>query len=167
VSTEERLYRRILMGSAASTVTATDDSGPVHKVQVKVTPHETIDDMPVVQLYGVASHAPTDSDAMAIFVTGDRSKGVIVATNNRKLRLRNLPSGASGLYDSAGTVITLNADGSISVTCSGEVKITAPLVTISGDLHVAGDVVAGTVSLRHHVLSGVQPGGGDTGPPVP
>lgn len=41
--------------------------------------------------------------------------------------------------------------------------------TFNGDMLVSGDVVAGagTISLTAHVHSGVQPGGGNTGAPVP
>lgn len=39
--------------------------------------------------------------------------------------------------------------------------------TINGSIHTTGDVIANTVSLEHHVHSGVMPGGGNTGQPVP
>lgn len=49
----------------------------------------------------------------------------------------------------------------------GIMEINGADVYITGTLHVTGDVIAGTVSLQHHVHSGVTPGGGDSGPPVP
>lgn len=39
--------------------------------------------------------------------------------------------------------------------------------TVHGDIITDGDVVADGVSLHNHIHSGVQTGGGDTGPPVP
>ncbi|HBG77247.1 MAG TPA: hypothetical protein DDW84_00145 [Phycisphaerales bacterium] len=53
------------------------------------------------------------------------------------------------------------------------VNIIAGDVNVTGDIHVTGgidttgDVVAGTISLKSHLHSGVQPGGGNTGVPVP
>jgi hypothetical protein len=47
------------------------------------------------------------------------------------------------------------------------VTITAPIVTVNGNLAVTGTVSSGTVSLQTHVHSGVQTGGSDTGPPLP
>ena len=79
-------------------ITATDDSGPIHRAQVRGFPMETIDNMPVLQIYGLASHAMPGSDAMAIFASGDRSNGVIIATGNQQYRLRALKSGEVALY---------------------------------------------------------------------
>jgi hypothetical protein len=60
--------------------------------------------------------------------------------------------------DSGTVKIRLDASG---------VTITAPVVTVAGDLAVTGNVLSGTVSLETHVHSGVQSGGSDTGPPLP
>lgn len=46
-------------------------------------------------------------------------------------------------------------------------EMSGTTMTITGDLHVTGDVVAGTISLQNHVHSGIQVGPADTGPPVP
>lgn len=51
---------------------------------------------------------------------------------------------------------------------NGPVEIlTGDLTLDAGNAVVSGDVTAGTISLENHVHSGVQPGGGDTGKPVP
>jgi hypothetical protein len=61
-----------------------------------------------------------------------------------------------------------NAAGTVKLRMeSAGVTITAPLVTVAGDLAVTGNVLSGTVSLETHVHSGVQSGGSDTGPPLP
>jgi phage baseplate assembly protein gpV len=39
-------------------------------------------------------------------------------------------------------------------------------VTVQGSIAVTGDVTAGGKSLTTHVHSGVQPGAGNSGPPV-
>lgn len=43
------------------------------------------------------------------------------------------------------------------------------LTLTGGGIHIAtsGDVVVDTISVRHHTHSGVQTGGGNSGPPVP
>lgn len=55
----------------------------------------------------------------------------------------------------------------ISVTAAGNVVITAPTVTINGDLDVTGEVTGNGIPLSTHLHSGVQTGGGDSGPPIP
>jgi phage baseplate assembly protein V len=165
VTTANRLYRRVMMAVApALKITATDDSGPIHRAQVRGFPNETIDNMPVLQIYGLASHAMPGSDATAIFASGDRSNGVIVATGNQQHRLRNLNPGEVALYDNNGTVVKLAGGGNVQITCTGSVTVTAPSITIAadtitiagkgggnatvnltGDIHATGTITADTV----------------------
>lgn len=57
----------------------------------------------------------------------------------------------------------------ISLGADGNVKITAPLTTIDGNLVVTGEVTGGATSipLTTHIHPGVQSGGSDTGAPLP
>lgn len=161
-----RLYRRVMMAIAPVKITATDDTGPVHRAQVRGFPNETIDAMPTLQIYGLASHAPAGSDAMAIFASGDRSNGVIIATGNQQFRLRNLKSGEIALHDNTGSVVKLAGGGKIEITCTGSVAVTAPTVSIAGsgggnavvnltgDIHATGTITADTITAPHgHVGS--------------
>lgn len=73
-----------------------------------------------------------------------------------KLRLR--PDGGAVL-ETAGGNLTISADGVAAFT--------GPRVTVSGDVIVQGDVVAGNISLRNHRHVGVQSGLSVTGVPTP
>lgn len=61
----------------------------------------------------------------------------------------------------------------INATTPGPLVLTAPLVTINGDVQVngridtTGDVEAGTISLQTHRHGGVTPGSGTTGASTP
>ncbi len=63
--------------------------------------------------------------------------------------------------DDGGTLVEVAGGGVVRVVAPTKVRMETPL------LEVTGDVVAGTISLQHHVHDGVMPGGGDTGEPVP
>jgi phage gp45-like len=160
-----RLYRRMMMAVMPVKITATDDAGPIHRAQVRGFAPETIDAMPVLQIYGLASHAMPGSDAMAIFAEGDRSKGVIIATGNQQYRLRALKSGEVALYDNSGNIIKLAAGGNVEITCPTKVRVVTPR------LEVTGDIVAGCdsthVSVLNHRHKDTQPGGGLSGVPQP
>ena len=120
----DRLHRRTAMMIAPVKITATDDSGPIHRAQVEVngTP-ETLDDVAVMQFYGFAAHCPVNSDATAFFVAGQRSNAVVVGTNNQKSRLRGLKSGEVALYTEKGDYVKI-LDGRIVEVSAGEtVKI--------------------------------------------
>jgi phage gp45-like len=143
MSVADRLYRRVQMMLAPVKITATDDTGPVHRAQVRAMAPEQIDNVAVLQLYGLASHAMVGSDAMALFVSGDRSNAVIVATNNQDARMRNLKSGEVALYTDEGDSVLLSRGRIISIKCGTKVHIDCPLVEMTGDLHVTGEVVRG------------------------
>lgn len=164
MSTADRLYRRIMMSVMPMKISATDDTGPVHRAQMKGFPPETIDNMPVLQIYGLASHAMPGSDGLAIFASGDRSNGVIIATGNQQYRLRNLKAGEVALYDNQGNIVKLTANG-IEITAPTKLRVVTPR------LEVTGDVVAGCdsthVSVLNHRHKDTQPGGGLSGVPQP
>ena len=143
MSVADRLYRRVQMMLAPVKITATDDTGPVHRAQVRAMAPEQIDNVSVLQLYGLASHAMIGSDAMALFVSGDRSNAVIVATNNQGARMRNLKSGEVALYTDEGDSVLLSRGRIIAVKCGTKVHIDCPLVELTGDLHVTGEIVRG------------------------
>ena len=165
----DRLYRRILTSIAPVQITATDDSGPIHKAQVQVngTP-EAIDNVGVMQIYGLASHAMPGSDATAMFIHGRRDNPIIIATGNQQYRLRGLASGEVALYDKNGSIIKLAANGDISIiAASGNVSISAKsgnaTVKITGDLQATGEITRGvgtsdSVTLGKHTHNhGPQP----------
>jgi phage baseplate assembly protein V len=142
------------MATAPVKITATDDSGPVHKVQSRnPTTPEIFPSLNVIQQFGLSSHAPVGSDAVALFIGGDRSNGLIVATNNQTFRLRNLNAGEVALYSQWGDTITIKQGNTISVTSKGTVEVEAPSVMIAGPgggkatVHLAGDIIAsGTIT---------------------
>lgn len=73
-----------------------------------------------------------------------------VSTNSVQLR-----------SDDGGTVFELGG-GVVNITAPGGVNINTPTLTVSGDV-IAGSQ---TISLVHHLHSGVQSGGSNTGEPV-
>ena len=151
-------------------ITATDDTGPVHLAQVRGFPPEVIDNMRVEQIYGLASHATPGTDAVAVFASGDRSNGVIIATGNQKYRLRNLKPGEVALYDNAGNIVKLAAGGNIEITCPTKVRVVTPRLEVTGDIidhcdeqdHTDADM---RTIYNSHTHRGVQPGSGNSGIP--
>lgn len=109
------------------------------------------------------------SDAFAII--GPRSRArPLAGISTTSVQLRS---------DDGTLVVDLDhGAGKVTIVAPTEVTITSPLVTMSGDLHVAGDVeVGGAVtatgdvtgegtSLHTHVHSGVRSGDSNTGAPV-
>lgn len=162
----ERLHRRNLMNNGRCVILATDDSGGVHKVQVRPTPREIIDDVPVVQIYGFSGHAPVGSEAHMMCTRGDRSSSVVIATNNADARFRNLAQGEVAIYTDEGDYVRLSRGRIVEIKCGTKVHIDCPLVEITGDLHVQGEVIRGygtgdQVTLGQHKHTQPPDGGGD------
>lgn len=104
----------------------------------------------------------------AAILPGLRSQpNKITNFNNDGVRLRNKAGDKYIWLKKDGTaditVDTLNINGNIvhngDTTQTGDVDIT-------GEATVSVDVVGGGISLKDHKHSGVQPGGGQSGPPV-
>ncbi len=99
----------------------------------------------------------------AVAVPGLAASGVSANPTDVELRfgpvkLRMRPDGGAVLE---------TAGGNLTITADGVAAFTGPKVTVSGDVIVTGDVVAGTISLRNHVHLGVQSGAGMSGVPKP
>jgi phage baseplate assembly protein V len=165
MTTAERTYRRVQTAIGTGRITATDDSKAAHSAQIAVGPGETIDNVPVIQIYGLASHARPGSDATLLFVGGDRGKPVAVATNDQRARLRNLKPGEVALYTDQGDTITIQRGGTIVIHCATKVRIEAPRLECTGDIVAQCDGTA--ISLLTHKHRDVQSGGGTSGVPVP
>jgi phage gp45-like len=131
---------------------ASDETGNISKVQVK---HNKVEmrDCHHMQMVGFASGLPIGTDILANSIGGDMSSGVIVASNHKTHRPKNLQTGEVCIYDCGATQqsILLKADGTIVLTgfhkvvmtADTEIDITAPTVKVTGNLQVTGSIIAG------------------------
>ena len=149
----ERLWRRVQLMSSWGRVTFSDDSRSAQLLQVKLNDSETRDDTPRIAEFGMTSRPPEGSDVLVVFLGGDRSKGVVVATAHQGSRPKGLFAGETMLYDLWGKSVYLTKAGGIVVEAQGApVTVSnATTVTINAAdsvelvtplLHVTGDIVA-------------------------
>ena len=181
MSVANRLYRRVMMAIAPVKITATDDTGPVHRAQIRGFPNETIDAMPALQPTAsprTRRPAPTQWQSSA---RATARMGAIIATGNQQFRLRELEGGR----DRASRQRRLNRQArrwrKIEITCTGSVAVTAPSVTIAdkdggnatvaitGNLTATGEITARAGGAAFVTLSGHvnHQGGGPNNPPRP
>ena len=156
----ERTARRVLMALARGLITTVNDAGGVQIMQVKLNALETGDNRQRMAEFGLTSNPPTtNSDAIVLFLGGDRSNGVVVATGHQPSRPKNLAPGETMLYSQDGKYVYMTASGGIvveakgqpvtindasNVTCNcsgvfkvvapGGVQFVAPTVTSTGDI---------------------------------
>ncbi|WP_131753602.1 phage baseplate assembly protein V [Burkholderia vietnamiensis] len=116
----DRVTRRILTMIGAARVTTFNDAGSVQKLQVKVNDLETIDNLVHALQFGFTSGPPNGTDVAIVFIGGDRSNGVVVASNHQDSRPTNLKAGESMVYSQDGKQIYLTASGGIIVNANGQ-----------------------------------------------
>ncbi|NWC92615.1 MULTISPECIES: phage baseplate assembly protein V [unclassified Pseudomonas] len=158
------LQRRIQLLAGWARVSFANDGKTAQLLQVKLNDSETRDDTPRIAEFGFTSVPPDGSDVLVVFLGGDRSKGVVVATGHQASRPVNLLAGESMLYDLAGKSVYLTQDGGIvieaknspvtinnatqvTINAADEINFVTPLVKCSGDLQVAGQVSDGVRSM--------------------
>jgi len=153
-------------------------------------PHGTIHGLPVWRVQGGTSGVivrPAVGDiGLAVFCSSDisgvkRSRKPTTPGSARRfdwadgIYLGGLLNAAPAQFvrlDDEGVTITAAAGLPVTINAPGGVTIDAPTVSMSGDLAVTGKVTTGAGSTFNgkdfdtHKHSGVQPGGGQSGPPV-
>jgi phage gp45-like len=157
--------RRILNAIAAGTMTAADDSGTVQRHQVKIGYMELLDQVPVVQQFGLASCPPLTSDVIVLFIGGDRSNAVVIGSNNQGKRPTGQAYGETSLFNAFGMSIYISKNG---IVFDGGGK---PFHFVNGDVHVDGAVLAGygsadQIGLQTHTHEQLNDSHGDTEQPT-
>jgi phage baseplate assembly protein V len=115
-----RLARRVLLLLGRGRVMTANDAGPAQLVQVQINELETIDNIHRLAEFGFTSMLPRDSDVAIAFIGGDRSNGVIVASNHQPSRPTGLQAGETMIYTLDGKQIYLTASGGIIVKANGQ-----------------------------------------------
>lgn len=151
-ATVDRLARRVLLIAGRGRVSApVNDGGGVQLLQAQVNGLETIDNMKRVAEFGFTSVPPQGSDVAFVFVGGDRSNGLVIATNHQASRPKGLQAGETMIYTADGKQIYLTASGgievqanaqpvtvsnstSVTINASSEVVMDTPMLKVKGDI---------------------------------
>lgn len=181
----QRLKQRLLQVVVQGIIKTVIDSGGIQVMQLDMGSGYIRDNTLRVQEYGFSSNPPAGSYAVLLSAGGNITDAVVVATDNPKLRPKNLADGESQMYDNVGKMIYLSAGGiiidakntpvtinnatTVTINASTDVILNTPLLKVSGDIIDNYASNNHTVSqmrgiFNAHVHSGVQSGGSNTGP---
>lgn len=153
------LKRKVLLSIAHGIIEATKDDGDLQFIQATYMADETKNDVRKMHHFGFSSHAPKGSECIAVSVAGNREASVIIATENREFRFKNLGEGEVAIYSKDGDYIHLKDGNAIDIktktlTIDAEtsVNINTPVVNISDDLNVGGEAtVTGDITAESNV----------------
>jgi phage gp45-like len=155
------LLSRILGLVRPALIRLVDDTGDQQRVQLNLSVgapdgiEEVIDHVPKVGHYGFAYRPPDGSEAITVFIGGQRSAGVVIATGHRASRPKNLLPGEAMLYNGlTGDFVRMCQDGKIR--SQGDWEHTGKFhasdaITSEADItdHTAADDTSG-VSMKKH-----------------
>lgn len=153
--------RKLMMIIGRAIVTYVDNTTGTQRIQLTVLANETVSNVERFEEYGLTSYPATDTQAVVLFLGGNRSHPIVINVHDRETRPVDLAESEVCLYsakdaDAQSHRIHLKADGSIEIKTSAGVKINDD-VTVTG-----GDVVADGISLKTHTHSaGTYTAGGD------
>ena len=165
------MARRMGNMLARGAVSAVNAASKMQTLQLRLLAGETKDGVEHFEPFGFTSKPLPGAEHVTVFLDGDRSHGITLVVADRRYRMTMLDDGEVALHDAYDNHAHFKKDGTLDIVASTKVQITSPLVTLSGDLQVAGtitgttDVIGGGKSLKNHTHSGVQSGPSNTGAP--
>ncbi|MBB5411712.1 phage baseplate assembly protein V [Paraburkholderia sp. HC6.4b] len=144
----EHLFWSLVRALGRGRLTRVDDGGAVQLVQMQLSANETRDGTPRLAEYGFQSNPPAGSDALAVFLGGDRTNGVVIACGNQQYRFRNLAPGEVCISDDKGQSVHLSAAGivvngggqPVTITNAPQITADAPLFHCTGDIEGDGNI---------------------------
>lgn len=137
-----------------------NDSKGLQVLQVQGPLGALINNVLRIQEYGSTSNPPIDSECVLIFLGGERSAPLAIATDDRVIRKKNLEPGETAIYGKDGQYVLLK-DGDIIEIKTGSGKVT---IDAGGDVEIkaAGNatIEAGTVTITGTALVNLGGTGG-------
>lgn len=134
------LKTRVQLMIGKCIIAAVDDSTLIQELQISALKGEAMGKVPRVQEFGFASNPPKGSEAIVVALGGNRENLVVIATDKRQVRFKNLESGATAIYTDDGTVIHLKKGGLVDVIAATKVLVTCPDVEFTGNVKILGNL---------------------------
>lgn len=181
----DRMKRGIQAMVGRGRVTTSNDGGNAQLLQVRLSALEVRDGTPRIAEFGFSSRPPVDSDAVLVFVGGDRSNGIVIATGHQASRPTGLEEGETIVYDlfgkyvkftkaggivveANGSAVTVNNATTATINASTKVQLNTPLLEVSGGIKAHGDITDGVRSMAaDRVIYNAHTNGGGTTTPTP
>lgn len=145
----KRCIRQLLVRGL---VKLTKDSGDIQELQVSTYADDVTNKVERFSEFGFSSNVPLNSECVVVAIGSSKEHSIVVATNHRKSRPKDIPVGSTMIYDQAGNKIHIKNDGTIEVVASTKVTVDAPDAEFTGNVKIKGNlVVEGTSNLQQDV----------------
>lgn len=158
---------------ARGVVALGNSASKLQNLQLRLLADEVKDNVEHLEPYGFTACPLAGAEALAGFIGGDRSHGVVIVVADRRFRLQGLKPGEVALYTDEGDRLHFKRERiidietvTLNIKASDSVNFDTPLIKTNGRIESDGDQVAGGVSQISHPHGGVKQGTEQSGPPV-
>jgi phage baseplate assembly protein V len=141
----EPVRRRVRLLIGRCVLDAIDDSGGIQSAKLSLFADEVRDGVERMQEFGFTSRPVPGCEGVTIFPTGDRSHGIVIATDDRRHRPTGLNEGESRQYNAFNEYIYLRDDGTLAISAGTKVHVTAPEVVADCDTAAINASTSATV----------------------
>lgn len=109
------LKQRMMNFLSRGVVRDTDDSKGIQRIKSSLMADEVQDNMERFQNYGFTSCPLDGAESLAIFHSGNRDHGIIIAIDDRRFRIKGMEKGEVALYTDEGDFIQFKRGRKIEV----------------------------------------------------
>ena len=146
---------------ARGVVALGNSASKLQSLQLRLLAGEVKDNMEHLEPYGFTACPLAGAEALAGFIGGDRSHGVVIVVADRRFRLAGLKPGEVALYTDEGDVLHFKRERvieietmTLKIKAGTAVEFDTPLIHTTGRIVSDGDQVAAKVSQVNHVHEG-------------
>lgn len=162
--------RRLTNLLARGVVSVVNAATKLQVLQVSLLAGEAKAGLEHFEPYGFTAHPHAGAEALAVFLDGDRSHGIVIVTPDRRYRLTGLAAGEVALYTDEGDKIVFKRGNVIEITAATKVRMVTPLLEVTGEIKDRCDTDGLTMEgMRQTYDIHVHPendGGGPTDQPI-
>ena len=134
--------RRVKNIVVRGVVQLSDPSKLMQTLQVTLLKDEVKDNVNHVEAHGFTSRPKQGAEAVLLCPGGNRSSAFAIMVSDRRFRVKDLGEGEVAMYDDANNLIHFKQNKTIAIKSDTSVDVTAPNVTMSGNLIVGGDIIS-------------------------
>lgn len=136
------LKRSVLLMIGRGVLLAVDSSKDIQLAKAGLLADEVKDKTEIFQHFGFTSNPPANSDLIFLSLGGNRDHGVIIASESRQHRFKDLVSGDTAIYNMNGKYLWLNGN---------DMRALVDKVIINNASHEL-------ISVLHEFMEGVRDG---------
>ena len=96
-------------------ITFSNSASKCQTLQIKMSGGEQKSDVEHIEPYGFTSRPLDGAEAVALFLDGDKSHGVVLVAGDRRYRIKSLKQGEVAVYTDEGDYIIFNRNNEINV----------------------------------------------------